>query len=153
MSLFCLIQGVVLRPGVGGGHTEADVHSTLSSSQVWLARVQGASWRGGEHLWRYGRMSQQKLSTLSDTGAPALRDGSLESGLPDSFPRQAFLGVLSDMGSPAAEAWRGLGPDVCSFRTPALLALAPPTCTPNVRRPVKCMGLGETCKQRFQKDS
>lgn len=82
-------------------------------------------------------MSQQKLSATSATGTPALRAGSLESGLPDSFPRQAFLGVLSDTCIPAAEAWRGLGPNVCSFRTPVLLALAPPTCTLNVRRPGK----------------
>lgn len=131
---------------VGGGHKKADVHSTQSSSQVCLARVHRASWREDEHLWRCGKVCQQRLSAmrrkaakgLTDTGTPALRDGSSEPGLPDSFPMQAaFLGLLADMCSPAAEAWWGLRPDICSFGTPALLALALLKCTPNVRRPGK----------------
>ena len=44
-------------------------------------------------------------------------------GLPDSIPMQvAPLTALSDMCSPAAEAWLGWGPNC--LRTPALLALA-----------------------------
>lgn len=43
-------------------------------------------WRGDEHLWRCGKVRQQRLSTvrrkaaegLTDTGPPALRQDSLE---------------------------------------------------------------------------